>query len=146
MDGADFFLTTYYWCFQAWVELTCSLVYTREEWKQLDIKWSVFVIFVILLSSLFTRSNLIWSGQFLPLSFCCRYLCDLCHHNCVLAILLSSLLSSSLSSLVHTIEECKQLVVIVIIAIKLVHTRVDNLTTTRYRDIHEEPFLQWVPR
>ena len=109
-----FFLTMYYWCFQAWVELTCSLVYTREEWKQLDIKWSVFVvfvIFVILLSSLFTRSNLIWSDQFLPLSFCCRYLCDLCHHNCVLAILLSSLLSSSLSSLVHTIEECKQLIV-----------------------------------
>jgi len=24
---------------QAWVELTCSLVHTREEWKQLDIKW-----------------------------------------------------------------------------------------------------------
>ena len=27
--------------FQAWVELTCSLVHTREEYKQLDIKWSV---------------------------------------------------------------------------------------------------------
>jgi len=24
---------------QAWVELTCSLVHTRQEWSQLDIKW-----------------------------------------------------------------------------------------------------------
>ena len=117
MDGADFFFDNVLLMFPGvgGADLLFGLHQGRVEAARYKVvslcHLRNFVIFVILLSSLFTRSNLIWSGQFLPLSFCCRYLCDLCHHNCVLAILLSSLLSSSLSSLVHTIEECKQLIV-----------------------------------